>query len=290
MYISIFGVVTCILVYFWPSPEWVNDEYRLDEVDVEKTITRQERRQALFRALALIFVGLTLTMAMNIFGQLPILFSLIMSVAVIAMVYPTIRQTQERRRQKKGRTEALSIAEFVAGRMSAQAPVFESFENLHQEHADGKRELEVVGEDLGEMIRRVRLGNPLSEELFKLSKKFEDLNSLRYVFTSYRLMVEAEMGQEAEIYQANDLSEAQTISEELANTLETEMSTATMSRVMMFLLIGGMIGFLVFFGDGLGDVLINTPAGNGVLGFSLFTLWLAQTIGSKLEELPPLEF
>ena len=26
----------------------------------------------------------------------------------------------------------------------------------------------------------------------------------------------------------------------------------------MFLLIGGMIGFLIFFGEGLGDVLINT--------------------------------
>ena len=98
------------------------------------------------------------------------------------------------------------------------------------------------------------------------------------------------MGQEAEIYQANDLSESQTISDELANTLETEMATATMSRVVMFLLIGGMIGFLMFFGEGLGDVLINTLPGNGVIAFSLFCLWLAQTIGSKLEELPILEF
>lgn len=290
MYIAIFGVVTCILVYFWPSPDWVNEDYRLDEADMEQAVTKAVRRQSLFRAFALIFVGVTLTMCIVTFGEMPLLFSIIISIALIAMIYPTIRQYQERRRQKKGRTEALAIAEFVAGRMSAQAPVFEAFENLHQEHVDGKRVLEIVGEDLGEMIRRVRLGNTLAEELFKITKKFEDQGSLNYVFTSYRLMVEAEMGQEAEIYQANDLSEAQTISEELANTLETEMSTATMSRVMMFILIGGMIVFLIFFGGDLGDTLVETPAGNVVLGLSFFTLWLAQTIGSSLEELPPLEF
>ena len=98
------------------------------------------------------------------------------------------------------------------------------------------------------------------------------------------------MGQEAEIYQANDQSESQTISEELASVLETEMSTATMSRITMFLLIGGMIGFLIFFGEDLGDVLIETLPGNAVIAFALFALWLAQTVGSKLEELPSLEF
>ena len=103
-------------------------------------------------------------------------------------------------------------------------------------------------------------------------------------------MVEAEMGQEAEIYQSNDLSDALTISDQLANTLETEMSTATMSRVVMVILVGGMITFLIFFGEGLGDVLINTLPGNAIIGFSLFALYLAQAVGARLEELPILEF
>ena len=140
------------------------------------------------------------------------------------------------------------------------------------------------------MIRRVRLGNDLSRELYTLAIKYEDLHALAQVWTTYRLMAAASMGQEAEIYQANDLSESMTISDELANVLETEMSTATMSRIVMFLLIGGMITFLLFFGGGLGDVLINTLPGNGVIGFSLFALYLAQVVGSKLEELPILEF
>lgn len=290
MYIAIFGVVICILVYFWPTPEWVNDDLRISEKDTEKKVSSAERRQALFRAILLILLGLGMSGAMIFIGGFPVFFSAIISVALIAMVYPTVNQIRERQRQKSGRREALAIAEFVAGRMSAQAPLFEALENLFQEFTDGKRDLDIVGEDLGEMIRGVRLGNELDLELMKLKLKYEGLNSLRYIFTSYQLMVEAEMGQEAEIYQATDLSEAQTISDELASTLETEMSTATMSRITMFLLIGGMILFLVFFGEGLGDVLVNTIAGNAVLGFSLFSLYLAQTIGSRLEELPALEF
>ena len=290
MYIAIFGVVICILVYFWPTPEWVKDDIRISEKDTEKKVSSAERRQALFRAILLILLGLGMSGAMIFIGGFPVFFSAIISVALIAMVYPTVNQIRERQRQKTGRREALAVAEFVAGRMSAQAPLFEALENLFQEFTDGKRDLDIIGEDLGEMIRGVRLGNELDLELMKLKLKYENLNSLRYIFTSYQLMVEAEMGQEAEIYQATDLSEAQTISDELASTLETEMSTATMSRITMFLLIGGMILFLVFFGEGLGDVLVNTIAGNAVLGFSLFSLYLAQTIGSRLEELPALEF
>ncbi|MEM8856986.1 MAG: hypothetical protein AAGD96_01610 [Chloroflexota bacterium] len=289
MYIAIFGVVVCMLVFFWPTPEWVNEDYRIAGGE-EEPVSKKDVKQSLFRILALMLCMVFVAGLAVVIGGLPPVFSLILGVALVMMVYPTIRTLRERARQKRARSEALSITEFVAGRMSAQAPLFEAFENLNQEYLDGKRELEILGEDLGEMIRRVRLGTPLDVELARLNAKFEDLHSLRYILTSYRLMVEAEMGQEAEIYQANDLSESQTISDELANTLETEMSTATMSRVVMFLLIGGMIGFLIFFGEGLGDVLINTLPGNGVIGFSLFALYLAQTIGSKMEELPILEF
>lgn len=289
MYIAIFGVVICMLIFFWPTPDWVNEDYRISG-GKEEAVTGKDRRQAIFRIFALMLVMVALAGLFAVIGGLPFTFSLILGVAIVMMIYPTIRTQLERRKQKQGRSEALAITEFVAGRMSAQAPLFEALENLHQEFTDGKRDLDLVGEDLGELIRRVRLGTPLGNELARITLKFEDLNSIRYILTSYRLMVESEMGQEAEIYQANDLSEAQTISDELASTLETEMSTATMSRIVMFLLIGGMIGFLVFFGEGLGDVLINTLPGNGVIGFSLFALYLAQTIGAKLEELPILEF
>ena len=288
MYIAIFGVVICMLIFFWPTPDWVNEDYRIG--GEEEPVTAKDRRQAIFRVITLLLVMIALAGLLFIFAGLPLAFSMIIGVAIVMMVFPTVRTQLERQRQKKGRSEALAITEFVAGRMSAQAPLFEALENLHQEFMDGKRELDIVGEDLGELIRRVRLGTPLGHELGRLMHKFEDLHSIRYILTSYRLMVEAEMGQEAEIYQANDLSEAQTISDQLANTLETEMSTATMSRIVMFLLIGGMISFLIFFGEGLGDVLVNTLPGNGIIGASLFALYLAQTVGSKLEELPILEF
>ncbi len=287
MYIAIFGVVICMLIFFWPTQQWVKEDYAAAPEDA---VTKTERRQSLFRILSLTLVMIAIAGVMSLLGGLPITFSLILGVALVMMVYPTVRTIQERQRQKQARLEALAFSEFVAGRMSAQAPLFEAIENLQQEYVDGKRELNIVGDDLGELVRRVRLGTPLDIELARLVDKYDDLNSLSYIFTSYQLMVEAEMGQEAEIYQANDLSEAQTISDELANTLETEMATATMSRVVMFVLIGGMIGFLIFFGEGLGDVLINTLPGNAVIGFSLFCLYLAQTIGSKLEELPILEF
>ncbi|MFK7800747.1 MAG: type II secretion system F family protein [Anaerolineae bacterium] len=289
MYIAIFGVVICMLIFFWPTPEWVNEDYRITGNE-EEAVTGKDRKQALFRIFALMLVMAALAGLFTVVGSLPFSFSLILGVAIVMMLYPTIRTQIERARQRKGRQEALAFTEFIAGRMSAQAPLFEALENLHQEFLDGKRDLDIVGEDLGELIRRVRLGTPLGNELARITHKFEDLHSIKYILTSYRLMVEAEMGQEAEIYQANDLSEAQTISDQLAGTLETEMSTATMSRIVMFFLIGGMIGFLVFFGDGLGDVLVNTLPGNGVIGFSLFALYLAQTVGSKLEELPILEF
>jgi len=289
MYIAIFGVVICMLIFFWPTPEWVNEDYRITGNE-EEPVTGKDRKQAIFRIFALVLVMVALAGLFTVVGSLPFSFSLILGVAIVMMLYPTIRTQIERARQKKGRQEALAFTEFIAGRMSAQAPLFEALENLHQEYLDGKRDLDIVGDDLGELIRRVRLGTPLGNELGRITYKFEDLHSIKYILTSYRLMVEAEMGQEAEIYQANDLSEAQTISDQLAGTLETEMSTATMSRIVMFFLIGGMIGFLVFFGDGLGDVLVNTLPGNGVIGFSLFALYLAQTVGSKLEELPILEF
>lgn len=287
MYIAIFGVVICMLIFFWPSQDWVSQDTKLSE---EEAISNAERKQNIFRILVMMLTILGLAFVMFALAQLPIAFSIIVSVALIMMVYPTVRTLQERQKQKQARAEALTFAEFIAGRMSAQAPLFEAIENLNQDFIDGKRELTIIGNDLGELVRRVRLGTPLSNELERISLKYENLHSLKYVLTSYKLMVDAEMGQDAEIYQANDLSEAQTISDELANTLETEMATATMSRVVMFILISGMIAFLMLFGEGLGDVLINTLPGNGIIGFSLFCLWLAQTIGSKLEELPILEF
>ncbi len=287
MYIAIFGVVLCMLIFFWPQRKWVTEDNKVSE---EEAVSGTDRKEALFRVFTLFIIMIGLAGVMSLLGGLPVAFSIIVSVAVVMMVFPTVRTIREARRQRQGRLEALAFAEYIAGRMSAQAPLFEAIENLHKEYIEGKRDLQIVGEDLGEVVRRVRLGTPLEIELDRLQRKYESLNSLKYIFTSYKLMVEAEMGQEAEIYQANDLSESQTISDELANTLETEMATATMSRVVMFLLIGGMIAFLIFFGEGLGDVLINTLPGNGIIGFSLFCLYLAQTIGSKLEELPILEF
>lgn len=293
MYIAIFGMLLCAAVYFWPTPRWVDNNRRLDNTEEQiDDMSQNDKRlgPAIAKAFVLIIVSTALASFLIFFMAMPAAFSFILGIALVAMVYPTINNMQGRREGKKARMEALGIAEFVAGRMSAQAPLFESLENLHAEYQDGKRELELVGEDLGELIRRVRLGNELPTELEFLTVKFENLYPLRQVFTTYRLMAEASMGQEAEIFQANDLSESQTISEELANVLETEMSTATMSRVAMFLLIGGMILFLIFFGDDLGDVLVNTLPGNGIIGFSLFALWLAQVVGAKLEELPSLEF
>lgn len=293
MYIAIFGVLLCAAVYFWPSPRWVDTNRRLDNtLEQIDDMSEKDKRvgPALAKGVVLILVSTALASFLIFFMALPAAFSFILGIALVAMVYPTLNNLSARREGKKARLEALGIAEFVAGRMSAQAPLFESLENLYAEYQDGKRELELVGEDLGELIRRVRLGNDLATELHYLTVKFDRLYPLRQVWTTYRLMSQASMGQEAEIFQANDLSESQTISEELANVLETEMSTATMSRVAMFLLIGGMILFLIFFGDELGDVLINTLPGNGIIGFSLFALWLAQVVGAKLEELPSLEF
>lgn len=293
MYIALFGMLLCSAVFFWPTPKWVANNRRLDntEEQIDDMAAKDKRLgPAVAKSIVLVIVSTALASFLIFFMELPAAFSFILGIALVAMVFPTINNLQAKREHKKARLEALGVAEFVAGRMSAQAPLFESLENLYAEYQDGKRELELVGEDLGELIRRVRLGNDLPTELHYLTVKFEKLHPLRQVWTTYRLMALASMGQEAEVFQANDLSESQTISEELANVLETEMSTATMSRVAMFLLIGGMILFLIFFGDDLGDVLVNTLPGNGIIGFSLFALWLAQVVGTKLEELPSLEF
>ena len=84
--------------------------------------------------------------------------------------------------------------------LSAEAPLFESLENLYAEYSDGKRDLPLCGEDLGDVVRRVRLGNELPTELYALAIKYVDLHALSQVWTTYRLMSSASMGQEAEIY------------------------------------------------------------------------------------------
>ncbi len=293
MYIAIFGAVICALILFWPSPDWVRNNEDLE--DLEEVIEEGRKMDgragpALVRAVVLVVISAILSIAISFFGGVPIVFGFVLGIAIVAMIYPTIINIQNKTKQRQGRVEAMSIAEFVAGRMGAEAPLFESLENLYAEFTSGKRDLPLCGEDLGDVIRRVRLGNDLSVEMYALAIKYSDIVALSQVWTTYRLMASASMGQEAEIYQANDLSESLSISDELVNVLETEMSTATMSRIVMFLLIGGMIGFLLFFGGELGDVLINTLPGNGVIGFSLLALYIAQTVGTKLEELPILEF
>ena len=73
----------------------------------------------------------------------------------------------------------------------------------------------------------------------------------------------------------------------LKDTLETELSTSTMTRMVMMLLMGGFTGFLIFFyGDDIGSVLTETTPGNILLGFSLLTLYLSQIVGNQIEKMP----
>ena len=167
MYIAIFGAVVCALVFFWPSPEWVreaDDPEELEELLDQGRQSDGKPGTALSRAILLIVISVMLTALITFFGNVPPLFGGVLGVAIVAMVYPTIINLQVRSRQRQGRKEAMGIAEFVSGRMSAEAPLFESLENLYAEYTDGKRELPICGEDLGDLIRRVRLGNELPKD------------------------------------------------------------------------------------------------------------------------------
>ncbi len=187
MYIAFFGALICALIFFWPSPRWVDQNRRLNDVDGRiDDMTRRDKslQPAVLKAISILLASLILVSFLIFIAGLPPLISFILAVALVAMVYPTINNLQERREQRSARREALAVAEFIAGRMSAQAPLFESLENLYAEFVDGKRDLQLIGEELGEMIRRVRLGNDLAAELHLLAVKYERLHSLRYVWTT----------------------------------------------------------------------------------------------------------
>ena len=213
--------------------------------------------------------------------------SVMLAALLVNLVAPLVFQSQDKQRQRRGRREALVIADYVAGRINAKATLIRALENILAEHNARRRNLALSAPMLDETIRATQLGRDLADQLDTLGIQFYDIPELSGLWRNLAVMQRAGLGAGANLEQAEDLSLSLRQMDSLKDTLETELSTSTMTRMVMMLLMGGFTGFLIFFyGDDIGSVLTETTPGNILLGFSLLTLYLSQIVGNQIEKMP----
>lgn len=207
------------------------------------------------------------------------------------LVATLIFQAQDKKRQKQGRTEAMAIADYVAGRLNARATLFRALEDCYREHERGHRSLALSSVQLAAVIQAVELGQDLADELEGLSRQFADIPEMAGLWGNLAVMQRAHLGAAASVEQAEDLAHSLRQMDALKDSLETELATSTMTRMAMFMLMGGFTAFLLLaYGDAIGNVLIDTLAGNIILGFAILTLYVAQLVGGWIEKMPLMRF
>ena len=277
------ATVLVLAAVLLPAPPWT----RRHEGDVAARADQGWR--VIPRSLWLSLLGVAGGGAFVALGA-PLPLAAVGTLLVTGLVAPLISDRQNKRLAKRGRLEALMIAEYISGRMNARATLLLALESVSSEHQRGGRAIPVCAAGLENAIRAVNLGQPLGEQLRLLAELYAGLPELSGLWQNLAIMADSSLGVEAMAAQAGDLARNLRLIDELKDTLETELTVSSMTRLFMFFLIGGFILFLVFSGGSMGDVLVNTLAGNILVGFAILTLYAAQVVGSRIEKLPPLWF
>lgn len=264
-----------------------NPRLAQSELAQENRLTRI-RTQRIATVLGL---GLALSLLLRFLMEYNWYLSIALGTLIVNLIAPLIYQAADKKRQKHGRAEALAIAYYVAGRLNARATLFDALEDCLQEHNTGRRSLPLSAAGIEAVIQSVQLNQNFSEQLDLLGKQFADIPELSGLWKSLAVMQRASLGAEANIEQSDDLATSLRHMDALKDSMETELATSTMTRMAMFMLMGGFTFFLIFFyGDSIGNVLTDTLAGNILLGVSLFTLYLAQLVGNHIERMPLMRF
>ena len=278
------GLILCLILIIWPQTKQKNRSR-----DNQLPVFAQRLGPVLLQVILFIadIGGATFFLQTRYQFTLPLAAGL--STMGLALIYPMIQDAREKSFHQKLRQEGIAIAEYVAGRMSSNATLYESLNELHEEVLAGVRQLPLCHPDLEVMIVNIRLGKSFQDELLELAAKYTAYPRFAQIWEAYALVVDLGLGAEAAAMQTEDVSQTQELMDELIHVLETELSTAVATRWVMFLLIGGMSIYLMFFSV-LGDSLTDTLAGNVIIGLTLGGILLSQTIGRHLEKMPMLEF
>jgi uncharacterized membrane protein len=288
-----FLAVAFLLFAVWPNPKWLRDlkRRRGRSYDGANSADKNIGVYAKNALTALVVLGVALVVAtILVFGMnFPIVLAVATALIFVSMVVPMVNEVKAKRERKAARRDALAITEYVSGRMGSQATLFTALETLVEEIRSGKREM-LCGDDLQEAVQQVRLGRDMGDEMRILADKYREINELRFVFSNYAVLSDSAMGQDAQLQHADDVTSSVVLMDELAGTIETEMTTATMTRYAMFVLIGGMIAFVLIGGGELSTALTQTTPGNVILIMSFLALWFAQYVGTRLERVPNVEF
>jgi Flp pilus assembly protein TadB len=267
--------------------------YRQDRRLAQSALAQEHRPDQVKsgRLLLVTACATLLVLAIKLLAGYNWFISILMGFALANLMLPLLFQAQDKVRQKKGRVEAMAIADYVAGRLNARATLFRALEDCYREHTQGRRNLALSAEGLEKVVQAVQVGQDLADQLDLLGGQFTDVPELAGLWRNLAILQRAHLGPEASVEQAEDLATSLRQMDALKDGLETELATSTMTRMAMFLLMGGFTAFLILaYGDAIGNVLINTLAGNIILGFSIFTLYLAQIVGRHIEKMPLMRF
>ncbi|MCP4424879.1 MAG: hypothetical protein GY803_10330 [Chloroflexi bacterium] len=283
MIAALFGTASLLLgaAALLPAPRWIDANPKAGFVNKDR---RSLSRFGLYTVSSVVLAGAMLATG------LPVFLSTMLGGLLTLLLIPLFTTNQQKKREKKARREALTIAEYIAGRLNSSATLLTSLESLLAEHKSGGRSIPICASGLDSALRAINLGQPLGENLRLLAEAYSDLPEVSGLWTGLAIMAESTLGVEAMAAQANDLAKNLASLDEIKDFLVTELTQITQSRLAMIFLVGGLSAYLVFSNGPFGDVLIHTLAGNILLGFAVFTLYLAQVVGAYNEKLPPMWF
>lgn len=280
-----------LVVMFWPRKKWTIRSGH-EEVRISSTDSVKDRKVGpiILQAVLLIVVVAFFAFVLNLVMGLPIGFSVILALGLTMLVIPMVKDARLKKKDKQARKEALSLSQYVVGRLSAQASLLNALKGAGERYRSGALDLDLCGDDLLEAVRAVEMQQDMEESLAALASRFKEYPELSGLFKTYAMAAGSDLGQESRTRQAEDVADQITRMDTIKNDLDVELTTSRGTRLVMLLLMIGMTLYLIAGGGDVGDALINTLPGNAAIGFCLMMLSISQLVSARIEKMPEMRF
>lgn len=273
---------------FWPNPKWVTERKPL--ISTETTVSDRKLLPAIFKSLSVITSMALVTLVFVLILGLPFLFSVVCGIGVIGLAMPLVVDTKNKKREKIARKEALRLATYVMGRLTARASLHGALSSAASKFRDGTMDMEMMGDDLTELVQAVELGEDMTTNLYALAARFEHIAEISGLFKNYAIMSRSNLGPDARARHAEDTAKELARLDAIKNDLDVELTASRGTRLVMMLLMVGLVLYLVLGGGPVGYSLIHTIPGNLAIGVAFFALAIAQIVATRIEKMPVMRF
>lgn len=279
--ITLAGLVMVLFIVL-PAPRWVEGEGQQGR----KRLRLAGGDVWVMGALTAV-VGFILWLALDLVPIPAFMIGLVVANLILSQVKANRRQKQELLAQ----SEATSIIEYVSGRLNANATLFDALQSTLLAHQNETLHLPISFPFLRGAIGRIKGGEVVAEALTAVADGLQgDVSTLtlELLWRQLALLAGAPLeSEEARVQYAEVIAHNIQKNGSLQTEKSRKLRASASARLLVTLIIGGFIIYLALFGGSLSETLTQTLPGNILIMVSMGLLWLAQIVGERIGQLPP---